>query len=207
MSKTANTELDWDREIARYEGLVRKTAARHVNFVEEEFDDICAILRVKVWKALTSYDPAKATQTQDGYVFSCVVNQCKDLLKRKPRNEAHIEDFAYESDANQPNAGPSNSFEARYLQLPSEHVYGAINEGALVLPTTLSEAERQVVGLLYLDYTQKEAIAILGMTKRQMENAVRAIREKLADWDPASGAEVIPLDALPRPVIPPALAA
>src|SRR3954470_7263330 len=69
-----------------YEGLIFSTARRYSIFVEEDLEDIQQILRVKVFRALESYDGAKAPPRTDGrsprdaYVFQCVRNQAKDLL-------------------------------------------------------------------------------------------------------------------------------
>ena len=73
-----------DDQIAGYEGLVRATAARYVGKVEAmDFDDICSVLRIKVWQALVKFDPAKCRTNEEGFVFMCVRNRCKDLVKRQ----------------------------------------------------------------------------------------------------------------------------
>lgn len=195
MATQTRTEHEWAGAIRYYEGLVRKTAARYVAFVEEDFDDICAIFRVKIWRALIAFDPERSGMTQDDYVFMCVKNQGKDLVKRRKRDEAFISD---ERDQG------TDAFDARYLQRASDDVYGRIEDGVLLLPSTLTETERFVLGLLYLDYSQKEAILLLRLSKREMERAVRAIREKMADWRPSvSESVVVALDALPAAPLPP----
>lgn len=195
MATQTRTQREWSTEIRYYEGLVRKTAARYVPFVEEDFEDICSIFRAKVWRALVSFDPERSRMTQDKFVFSCVKNQGKDLVKRRKRDEAFISD---ERDQG------TDAFDARYLQRASDDVYGRIEDGVLLLPSTLTETERFVLGLLYLDYSQKEAILLLRLSKREMERAVRAIREKMADWRPSvSESVVVALDALPAAPLPP----
>lgn len=218
MATITRTEAEWAAAIKHYEGLIRKTAARYVPWVEEDFEDICAVLRAKVWRALIKYDPERSKMTQDTFVFSCVKNQGKDLVKRSRseaakhrRKETYIEDEAPQRDRSGDRGAHDftrDSFDHQYLQLPSEDVYGRIDEGVLLLPSTLSETERLVVGLLYLDYMQSEAIILLGISKGVMERTMRSIRDKMADWRPsASEAVAVALDDLPAVAPPLATAA
>lgn len=217
MAPRTRTQREWSEDIPHYEGLVRKTAARYVAFVEEDFEDICAIFRQKVWRALVKYDPARSKMTQDTFVFSCIKNQGKDLVKRsrseaarRRRWDTFIEDeapaFASPEGFRAGTDLSRDAFEHQYLQLSSEDVYGRIDEGVLLLPSTLTEVERQVVGLLYLDYMQSEAIVLLGMSKGIMERTMKAIREKMADWRP-SASETVVVDLTAIPVVPPLVAA
>lgn len=215
MATRTRTQTEWSKDIRHYEGLVRKTAARYVAFVEEDFEDICAIFRSKVWKALVRFDPERSKMTQDTFVFSCIKNQGKDLVKgsrseaaKHRRRDTFIEDEA-PSGARAANDYLRDSFEHQYLQLPSDAVYGRIDEGVLLLPSTLTETERLVVGLLYLDYMQSEAIVLLGISKGVMERTMRSIRDKMADWRPSASetAVVVALDALPADLPPLAAAA
>lgn len=157
-----------------YEGLIHKTASLYVAHVEEEFEDIVSILRIKVWRALVSYDPSRSSMPTERYVFSCVKNQCKDLVKRKRRDELFIADLVDDA----------ATFEVRYLQADASQVFSAIEEDDMILPSTLNQREREIVGLLYLDLSQKEAAARLGLRRNEMERAVRIIRQKMADWRP-----------------------
>jgi hypothetical protein len=50
-----------DKDISHYEGVVRQTAGMFFAMVEEEFEDVCQILRMKAWRALVSFDVDKAT--------------------------------------------------------------------------------------------------------------------------------------------------
>lgn len=219
MATRTRTQTEWSKDIRHYEGLIRKTAARYVAFVEEDFEDICAIFRSKVWKALVRFDPERSKMTQDTFVFSCVKNQGKDLVKasrseaaRHRRWDTFIEDEAPVRDHGTGRGAHDftrDSFEHQYLQLPSDAVYGRIDEGVLLLPSTLTETERLVVGLLYLDYMQSEAIVLLGISKGVMERTMRSIRDKMADWRPSASeaAVVVALDALPADLPPLAAAA
>src|SRR4051794_8115324 len=88
-----------DLELASYEGLVFRTAQMYAPFVDDDEEDVRQALRIKVWQALLAYRPrsletpdVKGRTPRDKYVFMCVTNQVKDLLKRKKRQEDFIED-------------------------------------------------------------------------------------------------------------------
>lgn len=171
-------------ELAYYEGLARKTASMYAGIVEEDYEDLCQIFRVKAWRALKSYDPTRSKLPVERYVFSCIRNQVKDLLKRKRRDLLFIEDVAPPAE----NEGITRDrFDSQYLCADPEQVYGAIEDGVPLIPSTLTEGERNVVALLYLDFKQAEIAMRLGMTKREVGIAVKRIKEKMADWHPSNG--------------------
>lgn len=156
-------------EIAFYEGLVRKTASLVAPYVQEEYDDIVAILRIKVWRALEAFDPARARQPIQGYVFMCVTNQKKDLLKRKRRQEVPLGDD-YD------------------VTVDSDQVYADVEDVAPVIPSTLTGFERRVVALLYVGYTERQAARELGVTRTILERSLDEVRTKMADWRPPTEA-------------------
>jgi RNA polymerase sigma factor (sigma-70 family) len=175
-------------ELAYYEGLVRKTASMYERIVEEEFDDLCQILRLKAWRALGTYDPTRSKLPVERYVFSCLRNQVKDLLKKKRRNELFIEDIVPAT----PNAEAGDRgvlrdrFEAHYLIVREDQAYAGVATDTPLIPSTLTQGEREVMALLYLDYGQTEIALRLRMTKREVTAAVKALREKMADWNPGT---------------------
>jgi RNA polymerase sigma factor (sigma-70 family) len=149
-------------EINFYEGLVRKTASLIAPYVQEEYDDIVAILRIKVWRALLSFDPARATQPVESYVFMCVCNQKKDLLKRKRRHEVPLDD-GYDAPVDR------------------DVVYGEVEDVTPVLPATLDLLERNMVARLYLGYTERQTARLLGLTRAQMEHTLAGVRSKMTE--------------------------
>lgn len=168
--------------IRRYEGVVRKTAALTAERCEEEFDDICQRFRIKVWKALVSYDPSKLTNEKpdasgrtprDRYVFACIKNEAKDLEKKVKRSHRvrYIEDMVEDGDD-------------RLLGVEEDQVFNGVEEVAPLIPSTLDERERQIVALLYLDFDNGEIGERLGIKRKQVATLVRGIRVKLADWAP-----------------------
>lgn len=189
-----------DNEIRHYEGLVRKTASMYANIVEEDFDDICSLLRIKVWQALLAFDPAKARQPKDAYVFMCVKNRVKDLVKKVRRNDIYIEDIAptegthmRENVGGQIN-GQRDRFESKYLVALEEQVFGDLDKP--LIPSTLSGRERTVLAYLYLDYPQAEIAEVMEVSRKEVATSVRGIRTKMDDWRPTPAAEdQVPLAA------------
>lgn len=184
-----------------YEGLVYTTAqmvlvsvrARGIATADDELDDVMQLLRVKVFRALRSFDPAKARrkkgesvdQARDRYVFMCVIDAKKDIAKKKRTLVLMIEDEApvqLDSDSS-----PRDGFDAHYLAQTHDDTYGEVEATLPLIPNTLSELERSVLVLLYRDFTHREIAGRLGVSKGEVSSAVRALRAKLADWKPAGG--------------------
>ena len=169
-----------------YEGLVRKTAGRYSRIVQEEYEDLCQILRLKVWRALESFDLEKATQPIQGYVFSCVRNQVKDLLKRKRRDDLHIEDIAPQTPAGESEYARRDKFESRYLEHGEEEAFAEVLAETPLIPSTLSPNERRVVVCMYLEYGQAEIAEVLSLSRREVARSVRGIKDKMEDWKPSA---------------------
>lgn len=181
--------------LSHYEGLVRTTSSRYVGKTRHDFDDLCQIFRVKVWKALLAWDPThprikkkiKGGETEqearDAFVFMCVVNQGKDLVKRrKPEHDPlFIEDFASEESNGQ------DRFESRYLSADDEEVFEQVVGDRMDLPE-LTDDERQVLTCMYLRYSQPEIAKRLGMKPKKVSAAVKAIKTKLSHLNPSGEA-------------------
>lgn len=184
--------------LAHYEGLVRKTAGMYVGIVEEDYDDICQLLRIKVWTALLAFDPAKARQSRDAYVFMCVKNRVKDIVKKVRRNELFIEDLAASSPAGTttgdapPPQNRRDRFEARYLVALEEQVFGDIDKP--LIPSTLTDTERRVIAYLYIDFSHAEIAEVMEIGRKEMATVVAGIREKMADWRPVSAPKEAPAE-------------
>lgn len=192
-----------------YEGLVFRTAQLlvsgehpecHGRPVELEEDDVRQLLRMKVHYALKRYDPKKvvkkytsgaqrygsvtaADKARDGYINMSLRDTVKDIVKRKRRNELHIEDVAPADTGHSPGAA-RDKFDQRYLSVEHDEVFAEVEDEFPDLPNTLSARERQVMALMYRDFRQTEIAQILELTKREVESAVRGVRTKLADWRP-----------------------
>jgi len=168
-------------EIAYYEGLIHATAARYSPHIQDEYEDIVSVLRIKVWRSLESYDPARSRMPVERYVFSCVKNQVKDLLKRKRRNEVFLHDV-----------GPTDvgdSWEDWLLSVPADDVYADVEAEPPVIPSTLTAVEREALLRLYAGASHREVARTMGCKRSELERIVGSIRVKMADWSPAAVAE------------------
>lgn len=139
------------------------------------------ILRVKCWRAIESYDPARSKQPIDRFVFSCMKNQVKDLLKKRKRFDAHIEDFAGgDSRADDGARGSVNTgtsyFEARYLSAEDAPELGE----SISLPAELSDEEREICGLLIEGYSNSEIAVALSVRPMRVKELVASLQSKLA---------------------------
>lgn len=166
-------------DIADFEGLVFRTAQMYAPYIQEDEEDIRQVLRIKVWRALSAYDDTKATQSVERFVFSCVKNQVKDLLKKKKRPEDFIEDKA---PADEPMR--REGWELRHLSADPDQVFATVEEEGLPLPSTLTSLERQVAVLLVADYNQTEVAKLLGVTRQKVRAAHAQVKVKMADWNP-----------------------
>lgn len=177
--------------LAHYEGLIRKTAALYVDSCEEDYDDIVQLFRIKVWKALLYFEPKRVKKNahlaedkqRDRFVFACVLNQAKDLTKRVKRNWAYMEDIAPSTARGEGNSA-TDRFDSRYLKATEEQVFGVIQEGLPLIPSSLTQKERQVIALLYLDFSYGEISETAELPRKDVATLVRGIREKMADWRP-----------------------
>lgn len=167
--------------------LVRRTAQLlDLNpRVEMELEDIQQVLRIKVFKALLAWTPSRSRTSRDRYVFMCLRDQAKDVLKRVRRGELHIEDLVT-TEADSGAIDTRDRFDERYLSQTHEQIYSHVEEEELLLPSTLTRLEREIVTLLFRDYKQAEAARMLGLEKREIEKSMRSIRSKMADWDPGT---------------------
>lgn len=184
LTRSTDDPTSW----AFYEGLVKTTASRYHEIVQEEFEDCCQVLRLKVVQALRSYDPEKATQDINRYVFSCVRNQVKDLLKRQRRDDLYIEDIApvgSDHDGDMPRDG----FMAEYMREEEEAAFAEILVETPLIPSTLTWTEKHVLVFLYLGIHQADMAERLDVSRREVARAVRSIKLKMADWAPSQNGD------------------
>lgn len=180
--------------LAHYDGLIHATARLCVSNSEEDFEDLVQILSIKAWKAICAFDQAKCRTSRDKYVFMCVRDGAKDIVKKVKRYDVYVEDVC--------TPATREHFEARYLR-SREDPYAAINDDEDLLGE-LNELERKIVTLLLDDYQQMEVVKLLDLEKVDMDRAMKSIRAKLIDLRPLRPANVIDLFNLFDFVLPPA---
>lgn len=186
-----------DVDLEQFRGLVHKTASMVVGTVEDEYDDIVQVLWIKVWKAQLAYDPTRSRMTVKAYTFGCLVNQVKDIKKKRRRG--HFE-TSLEGLAESVGLESRDSVVTPALVSTASEVYAEVEVEAPHLPNTLTEVELQAVVLLAADYKHKEAAQLLGLGDRQMDRLVRSVKLKLADWKPSAQPDELP----PTSCVPPA---
>lgn len=199
------TDAEIEQLLPDFEGLVFETARQVVlGGVELEFDDVRQLIRIKVWRAIAAFDARRAgTMPLRRFVFGCVLNLRKDLEKRPRRHNESIERIRERS----PDACEgelSDWFDLRYLSVDAEQVYGEI-EDELRLPSTLDRLERSLVVMTMQGRPAQAIESDLGLSCAQRKQAMRIIREKLADWQPSPPrtAPTPPLAALVKPSLQP----
>lgn len=201
--------------LAHFEGLVHATSRKlKLNSNEKwkpvkryDVEELQQILRVKVWKALLAFEPQRyprqrRLKAMESYVYGCIANEVKDLLKRDREPLPLIEDIALaESPMSDPESA-SDRFEFRYMGTEDDAFDEVERDSAPLVPNTLSLDERSVLALKYLGYTGPEMAERLGMTRSQVAAAIKDIREKMEDWRPKSAVAPTPpeRDLSPAPV-------
>lgn len=165
-------------EIEFYEGLCRKTASLYTSRSQEGYEDLCQILRLKAWRALQAYDPAKSSLPVERYVFMCVRNQCKDIVNKRWREESFIEDL-----------GEGDAFDERYLAADHDQTFGEIEEDVPLIPSTLTLPERRLVALLFDGYSSAEVARKLGVARKDCTALLASVQEKMRDWKPSVALE------------------
>lgn len=190
-------ERETTEALAHYEGLIFTTAERLIRHPKLDgkvgLDDIRQLLRIKAWYALEKWSPERANGSRDAFIFACITNQVKDILKAKRPEEVFIEDqkpsppqWAGIGDGSPPD---QDRFEARYLAVPPDDVYRSVlesDEPPPLLPNTLTAIERQFVVLLYAGRERMEIRRELKLSPRMYDTVLNGIRLKFSDWAPAT---------------------
>jgi DNA-directed RNA polymerase specialized sigma24 family protein len=166
-----------------YDGIVKQM----------DFDDICQVLRVRVWRALDAWDPEEPrtrarlaggkteVELRDAFVFGCVRNQVKDLLKRNKTQDLYIDDVAPDDG----DVAMRDQFEHRYMSDDPELIFQEAEESDPLIPNTLNHNERLVLICAYRGFNGPETAALIGIEKRKIASIMRSLREKMSDWRPS----------------------
>jgi DNA-directed RNA polymerase specialized sigma24 family protein len=186
-----------------FEGLVHATARMFAAQLHREEDDLEQELRVRVWRAVDSFDgkksPRKDKEALGRYVYSAIANKIKDY-KRDAAREArrrerygvsfcHIEDtFTLGTE------DPCQRFDELYNYVDREDVYGRVENGPFVLPAGVTELESHVLLLMMLDLNKPQIAIRLTVSRAEVEVCVVALREKFRDWKPSNGSRPVPAE-------------
>lgn len=186
MRSTGGEQID----LGAFEGLVRTTARMFASQVKREEDDLAQELRVRVWRALVSYDPDKSRLSRERYVFQAVTNKIKDYKRDAAREVRRRDDagltFLYIEDTftDGTTETATERFASLYYHTTRDEVYGEIEEGRFVLPATITERETFVLLMLMMQHSKTEIVVRLGLTREEVDDVIVSLRDKLRDWQP-----------------------
>jgi DNA-directed RNA polymerase specialized sigma24 family protein len=166
--------------------------------VRREEEDLAQELRVRVWRAVVTYDATKSPLSLERYVFQAVANKVKDF-KRDAAREArrredsgmtllHIEDIRLRWHSR--NETQQEVFDGFFHFVSHDEVYGEVDEGAFTLPATVTEREADVLLLLMMGLSKRQASERLVLSRADVDRSVTGLRDKLADWKPDSSRSV-----------------
>jgi DNA-directed RNA polymerase specialized sigma24 family protein len=191
-------------DLRAFEGLVFSTARMFAAQVRREEEDLAQELRVRVWRAVATYDSSKTQLSLERYVFIAVTNKIKDAkrdaARELERRRRHSVSFVYIEDMNTGfNEGrmPTQEiFDGFFNFATREQVYGHIDEGLLTLPSTVTGREANVVVLLMQGLSRPEITGRVGPGPPDVDACVRSLREKFADWRPPGNSRTIAMPAM-----------
>jgi len=178
--------MSCDVDLTAFEGLIFRTAAMYAPLLDDEVEDVQQVLRLNVWQAAVSFDGSRvrkhsklsAKEQLERYVFMCLRNRVKDLLKGQERLNARrngrqlfIEELTDDLDY----------FNGQYLAAEDQDIEALVQD-VIELPSTLSRMERDLVALLLLDMSRTEISLRLKLTPKKVLAAHRSIQVKLSDW-------------------------
>lgn len=180
-------------ELRAYEGLVIKTASLYSRRLGMESEDLQQVLRVKIWQALEAHDPGRSDIPVRRYVFRCVTNQIKDLIKARVRAVERKDWLERE-------VGLPLLVEDFSKQTFNGSCEDAYERDEVHLPDTLDDTEREVIGMLYVGYRQREIAEMLVIKPYKVDRILRGLRVKLEDWRPSvtGDADLIQLEVRVR---------
>lgn len=193
------SEGDAGRDLEVYQGLVAVTARMYARACGLEPDDLAQLLWVKIWQTRPKYDPARSGQTEERFVYGCMKNRIKDLIRDRNRQELRQPDplLMAEGESGELVLGSitiyRERFEERYLATSEDQVYSDVEEGRFRLPATITQTEAHVIVLLMEGYTQRDIAIALGVHKKRVRSYQDSIEAKLADWAPPSPTSEAPL--------------
>lgn len=182
-----------DEGLREYQGLVTVTARKYARACGMEADDLAQLLWLKVWQLRLRYDAARSALPEERYVFGGLKNRVKDLIRDNNRLVRR------EGPPPLPMATADQSdlemwvgamvvyrerFEERYLSTGQDQVFGGVDEGLFVLPSTITRDEARVIVLLMRGYTQRDIAEELDVPRKHVKSHQDSIVQKLRDWAP-----------------------
>jgi len=174
-----------EAKLEEYEGLVIATTKkwRYAITYDLSDDDIKQELRLKVWRALNSFDPTKWNgsvtdiEKERRHVFGAVLNRVKDLMAKKKREEEILGEDCQEDRGKRPAAHKSPSpwiMENRDVCMDHHVLSGMTNEQKLILM------------FLNAGYSRVETMALLSFKESAFKRELVVISEHVKAYQASS---------------------
>ena len=172
-----------------YEGLVLSTSRMYASWVHRDEEDLAQELRVRVWRALQTYDSSKSSQTVERYVFGAITNKIKDF-KRDAKRAAdrghvlHIEDFltAHYSQLSDSimggHATGAERFADKHHFMEEEEAYDVLYDADLSWPDGATDTERSVAELLVIGVSREEIADLMRIKRARIGLLLRSLRDR-----------------------------
>jgi len=167
------TSDDMRLKMLEYEGLVISTVRywRHMITTDMDDEDIAQELRMKVWRALETFDPTRGYPERN-HVFGAVRNRVKDLIGKKRRENFEcslIDDAAGDDDWVTGGHRESAIVLSKYEQQTKTDLIEGI-----------SRLEQSIVILMVQGFNAPEISKEIGITVSSVRSHITKIREHVS---------------------------
>ncbi len=180
---------DIEKRILEYEGLIVATTRYWREHITTDLsdDDIEQELRIKVWRALESFDPSRG-YPENKHVFGVVRNRVKDLIKRKKIEYSETQVWSMDFDGSKPsedlmrNYGMSEAFRKNspMLNWMIQHRVVPEKSSTSDLLIGLDKDEQQIAVMIARGYTPLEIHKHMGVTLNYVRTRVARIKKHIA---------------------------
>jgi len=163
-----------DERLERYEGLVHATMRRWRKYITPDLtdEDVKQELRIKVWRALVSFDPERG-YPEERHVFGAVYNRAKDLMNKRWRPEMHS---GLEENDKRDILRHMGSWESSSSSVMPNLRYKQYDQRRTDALNGLPVKHQQVVVSLTAGFNAKETRAALDMKPAEYQRIMREVR-------------------------------
>jgi RNA polymerase sigma factor (sigma-70 family) len=169
-----------EAKMLEYEGLVISTVRywRHMITSDMEDEDIAQELRMKVWRALETFDPSKGYPERN-HVFGAVRNRVKDLIGKKRRENFEEPNSSMHHDAVYGESGVSGR-DVAVVEKMRELGEIRSSTGTTDLLIGLSKSEQRVAVMMIQGFNAPEIAGELQLAVSAVRVQIAKIREHVS---------------------------
>lgn len=153
----------WNKKMLEYEGLVISTTRYWRHKISEEMsdDDIKQELRIKIYKALLTFDPNRG-YPEHKHVFGAVRNMVKDLIKKK-------------------NQLANQTLVSELVTRDGRTIFGIVlDEDKTELLQNLSRMDQEISVMIIQGFTLREVAETIGVELNYVKHRISVIRNEIA---------------------------